>query len=147
MTVFRQDLGERIMSRTIEELLNTPYWIIDILPEQVPAGGTGQYFTIAHYLRRIQLSEIKKKHMNIILKLNCYRDVSLDGNGIINPPPEQIAEAIYERYVNIMINDAMIISEPEDTYMTIYNPDDELLSLVRELAFGEGMFIWKSNDF
>lgn len=85
--------------------------------------------------------------MNIILKLNCYRAVSLDEDGIINPSPEQIAEAIYERYVNIMINDAMIISEPEDTHMTIFNPDDELLSLVRNLAFGEGMFIWKNEDF
>ena len=89
MTVFRQDLGERIMSRTIEELLNSPYWIIDILPEQVPAGGTGQYFTIEHYLRRTQLSEIKKKHLNMLLKLNCYRDISLDEGGMINPPPEQ----------------------------------------------------------
>lgn len=132
------------MSRTIEELLNTPYWIIDILPEQVPAGGTGQYFTIEHYLRRTQLSEIKKKHVNIILKLNCYRAVSLDEDGIINPSPEQIAEAIYERYVNIMINDAMIISEPEDTHMTIFNPDDELLTLVRELALSEGLFVWNN---
>ena len=134
-------------NKTIDELLNYPYWIIDILPEQVPAGGTGQYFTIEHYLRRTQLSEIKKKHVNIILKLNCYRAVSLDEDGIINPSPEQIAEAIYERYVNIMINDTMIISEPEDTHMTIFNPDDELLSLVRNLAFGEGMFIWKNEDF
>ena len=133
------------MSRTIEELLNTPFWIIDILPKQVPSDSAGQYFAVERYLRDTQLSEIKRKHANMILKLNCYRDISLDEEGIINPPPEQIVDVIYKRYVNIMIDDAMIISEPEDTHLTIFNPDDDLLTLVRELASSEGMFVWKNE--
>ena len=134
------------MSKTIEELLNTPYWIIDILPKQVPAGSTGQYFAVEKYLRDTQLSDIKKKHVNLILKLNCYRDISLDEDNEVNISPEQIEDAIYKRYVNIMVDDAMIISEPEDTHLTIFNPDEELLTLVRELALGEGMFVWKNED-
>ena len=137
------------MRRTIEELLNTPFWIIDILPKQVPQGSTGQYFAVERYLRETQLSEIKRKHVNMILKLNCYRDISLDDSldeeGILNPSPDQIADVVNKRYVNIMIDDAMIISEPEDTHMTIFNPDDDLLALVRELAFSEGMFVWKTE--
>ena len=134
------------MSKTIEELLNTPYWIIDILPKQVPAGSAGQYFAIEQYLRDTQLSDIKKKHVNLILKLNCYRDISLDEDKEINISPEQIADAIHKRYVNIMVKDAMIVSEPEDTYLTIYNPDEDLLTLMRELASGEGMFVWKNEN-
>ena len=134
------------MSKTIEELLNTPYWIIDILPKQVPAGSAGQYFAIEKYLRETQLSDIKKKHVNLILKLNCYRDISLDEDKEINISPEKIADAIYKRYVNIMVDDAMIVSEPEDTYLTIYNPDEDLLTLIRELASGEGMFVWKNEN-
>ena len=133
------------MSKPIEELLNSPYWIIDILPKQVPAGSAGQYFAIEKYLRETQLSDIKKKHVNLILKLNCYRDISLDEDKEVNISPEQIADAIYKRYVNIMVDDAMIVSEPEDTYLTIYNPDEALLTLMRELASGEGMFVWKSE--
>ena len=133
------------MRRTIEELLNTPFWIIDILPKQVPQVSAGQYFAVERYLRETQLSEIKRKHVNMILKLNCYRDISLDGEGILNPSPNQIADVVNKRYVNIMIDDAMIISEPEDTHMTIFNPDDDLLALVRELAFSEGMFVWKTE--
>ena len=132
------------MSRTIEELLNTPFWIIDILPKQVPPDSAGQYFAVERYLRETQLSEIKRKHANMILKLNCYRDISLDEEGIINPSPEQIVEVVYKRYVNIMIDDAMIISEPEDTHMTIFNPDDDLLTLIRDLALSEGMFVWRN---
>ena len=134
------------MSKTIEELLNTPYWIIDVLPKQVPAGSAGQYFAIEKYLRETQLSDIKKKHVNLILKLNCYRDISLDEDKEINISPEKIADAIHKRYVNIMIKDAMIVSEPEDTYLTIYNPDEDLLTLIRELASGEGMFVWKNEN-
>ena len=134
------------MSKTIEELLNTPYWIIDILPKQVPAGSAGQYFAIEQYLRDTQLSDIKKKHVNLILKLNCYRDISLDEDKEINISPEKIADAIYKRYVNIMVDDAMIVSEPEDTDLTIYNPDEDLLILVRELASREGMFVWKNEN-
>ena len=134
------------MSKTIEELLNTPYWIIDILPKQVPAGSAGQYFAIEKYLRETQLSDIKKKHVNLILKLNCYRDISLDEDKEINISPEKIADAIHKRYVNIMVDDAMIVSEPEDTYLTIYNPDEDLLTLMRELASGEGMFVWKNEN-
>ena len=134
------------MSKTIEELLNAPYWIIDILPKQVPAGSAGQYFAIEQYLRDTQLSDIKKKHVNLILKLNCYRDIALDEDKEVNISPEQIAEAIHKRYVNIMVDDAMIVSEPEDTYLTIYNPDEDLLTLMRELASGEGMFVWKNEN-
>ena len=134
------------MSKTIEELLNTPYWIIDILPKQVPAGSAGQYFAIEKYLRETQLSDIKKKHVNLILKLNCYKDISLDEDKEINISPEKIADAIHKRYVIIMVNDAMIVSEPEDSYLTIYNPDEDLITLVRELASGEGMFVWKNDN-
>ena len=134
------------MSKTIEELLNAPYWIIDILPKQVPASSAGQYFAIEQYLRDTQLSDIKKKHVNLILKLNCYRDISLDEDKEINISPEKIADAIHKRYVNIMVDDAMIVSEPEDPYLTIYNPDEDLLTLIRELASGEGMFVWKNDN-
>lgn len=133
------------MRKTIEELLKTPYWIVDILPKQVPAGGTGQYFAIEEYLRDTQLSEIKKKHVNLILKLNCYRDIALGEDGVINPPPEQIAEAVRTQYVNIMVDDAMIVIDSEDTYMTLFHPDAELRRLVEELAAGEGMFVWQNE--
>ena len=63
----------------IEELLETPYWIIDILPKQVPKDSPGQYFAIEGFFLKEQLTEIKKKHIGVILKLNCYVDISIDG--------------------------------------------------------------------
>lgn len=129
------------MTKKIEELLQTPYWIIDILPKQVPKDSPGQYFEIEKYLREKQMKDIRQKHANVILKLNCYRDIELDGEK--NLKPHRIAEVINERVTYIITGNAMILSEPDDTHMTIFNPDEELLGLVKELASAEGLFVWK----
>ena len=132
------------MKKSIEELLQTPYWIIDILPKQVPKDSPGQYFAIEEYfLQKPRIAAIKEKHINLILKVNCYRDISLDDETAVNPPPEQIADIMKKRYVNIRVDEAMILSEPDDTHMTLFNPDDELLELVKALSAGEGLFVWK----
>ena len=127
--------------KKIEELLQTPYWIIDVLPAQVPKDSPGQYFAIEKYLRKEQMAVIRQKHANVILKLNCYRDIELDGEK--NPEPARIAEAVRERTAYIMTGGAMILSEPDDTHMTLFNPDEELLGLIRDLASSEGLFVWK----
>ncbi|MCR5782964.1 MAG: hypothetical protein K6G90_09560 [Clostridia bacterium] len=127
----------------IEELLNKPCWIIDILPARVPENGLGRYFAVEDYFLKEQLEEIKRKHINVILKLNCYADVEIDGR--VNPLPDEIARAMRGRYVYIMIGDSMILSEPDDTHMTLFSPDERLLCLVRSIASAEGLFIWEGN--
>lgn len=129
---------------TIDELLQKPYWIIDILPEQVPADSPGQYFAVEKYfLGKEQLDRIKQKHIDLILKLNCYRRISIDEEEEGNPSPERIANEMRERYLYIMLNDSMILSEPDDTHMTVFNPDKETLELIRKLAAGEGLYVWQ----
>jgi len=132
------------MQRTIEELLQCPYWIIDILPSQVPKDSPGQYFTVEKYfLQGDRLEEIKQKHINLILKLNCYRDISIGEETVINPSPEHVAEEIKRRYLYIMTGESMILSEPDDTHLTVFNPNTQLLELIRQIASGEGLFVWK----
>ena len=125
----------------IDDLLNTPYWIIDILPMRVPEDSAGQYFKIEDYFLKEQLPEIKQKHVNVILKLNCYMDISIDEE--TNPSPERIQSIMNERYVYIMVGDSMILSEPDDTHITVFNPDERLLSLLNIVSSGEGLFLWK----
>ena len=125
----------------IEELLQAPYWIIDILPMQVPKDSPGQYFAIEDYILKEQLTEIKRKHINVILKLNCYMDISIEEES--NPAPEKIAAVMKDRYIYIMIGNSMILSEPDDTHMTVFNPDEQLLELIRTISTAEGLFVWK----
>jgi hypothetical protein len=142
----KEILSEEVfeMMKTIEELLQCPYWIIDILPSQVPEGSPGQYFTVEKYfLQGDRLEEIKQKHINLILKLNCYRDISISDETVVNPIPEHVAEEMKNRYLYIMMDDSMVLSEPDDTHLTVFNPDPQLLDLIRQIASSEGLFVWK----
>lgn len=42
-----------------------------------------------------------------------------------------------------MTGESMILSEPDDTHLTVFNPDSELLELIGQIASGEGLFVWK----
>ena len=135
------------MKKTVEELLESPYWIIDILPSQVPADSAGQYFAVEEYfLQDDRIEEIKQKHIDLILKLNCYRDISISDETEINPLPKHIADEMKKRYLYIMTGESMILSEPDDTHLTVFNPDSQLLELIRQLASGEGLFVWKPDS-
>lgn len=135
------------MEKTIDELLETSYWIVDILPQQVPKDSPGQYFPLAEYFSAgPQLAAIKRRHLDLILKLNCYRDISLDEETACNPDPARIEETVFRRYTYIRIGDAMLLSEPDDTHMTLFHPDEELLNLVKTLAVGEGLYVWQPED-
>ena len=132
------------MMKTIEELLQSPYWIIDILPSQVPQDSPGQYFAVEKYfLQGDRLEEIKQKHINLILKLNCYRDISIGDEAVINPLPEHVADEMRKRYLYIMTGESMILSEPDDTHLTVFDPDPQLLELIMQIASGGGLFVWK----
>lgn len=41
-----------------------------------------------------------------------------------------------------MLGEAMILSEPDDTHLTVFNPDDQLIELLKTLAAGEALFVW-----
>lgn len=131
------------MKKSIEELLETPYRIVDILPEQVKKDSPGQYFAVERYfLTEPQLAGVKQKHIDLVLKLNCYRSIALDEETEIDPLPERIAEAIRTRYTVIRTEDSLIVSAPDELYLTVYNPDEALSALLKTLCAGEGLYLW-----
>lgn len=152
----------------IEELLETSYWIIDILPEQVPANSAGQYFAVEEYfLQEPQATELRRKLANVILKLNCYYDIAVwedldadtespapDGAPAskaftLNPAPADLAALFTgEKAVGcvrllVLGQNTLIYSNLDDTYMTVYNAPQELADMLRLLAQSEGLFMWK----
>ena len=53
---------------TIEELLQTPCWVVDFLPRQVPVDSAGQYFSVEkYYLEKERMAAIKQKHIELVL--------------------------------------------------------------------------------
>ena len=96
------------MEKSIEELLNTDYYIIDILPAQVPEDSPGNFFAVEKYfLDKRRLNAIKQKHINTVLKPACYVNVSLDGEPEEATSPIKIAKAMRERPVFICAGDAL----------------------------------------
>ena len=142
---------------TIEEYLNKPYWVIDILPKQVPADGKGQYFRIEKYfLEHPQIDNIYRKFTNILLKLNCYEDIGVSYDGedwITNPAPHELEAALLKCvadnqmfYIILKSADVLITVSGDDTYMTVYNPTEETTELIGSLAGSEGLAIWQPNN-
>ncbi len=141
---------------TIEEYLNKPYWVIDILPKQVPADSKGQYFRIEKYfLEHPQIDNIYRRFTNILLKLNCYEDIDVSHDGeewLTNPAPHELEAALLKCmadkqmfYIILKSANALITVSEDDTYMTVYNPTEEVLELIGSLASSEGLFLWRQE--
>ena len=139
---------------TIDEYLEKPYWVIDILPKQVPADSGGQYFRIEKYfLEHPQIDDIYRKFIHILLKLNCYEDIDVSHDGdewITNPAPYELEAALLGSladkqmfYIILKSADVLITVSGDDTYMTVYNPTEEVLELIGSLAGSEGLFLWR----
>ena len=136
-------------------LLEGPYWIVDILPEQVSAEAAGQYFAVERYfLRPERIVPLRRKYAEILLRLNCYCDMAVSFDACAswetNPDPETFAAHVAALSENEFLRavfaeqNAMIDYDHNDSYLTVYDPDRELLDKIRALAAAEGLFVWKA---
>lgn len=135
-----------------EALLDKPYWVVDILPEQVPPAGAGQYFAVERfYLSRPAIDDIHRRFTDVLLKLNCYSDLQVSFSDsdqqTVNPPPEQLSAWINTEEKDLCIllagEHALITLNHDDIYMTVYNPSSALLDRIGSLAAANGLFLRK----
>ena len=135
-------------------LLESPYWIVDILPEQVSADAAGQYFAVERYfLQRSRIVPLRRKYAEILLRLNCYTDMAVSFDSCAswetNPDPETFAERLAglsgNEFLRAVFSEqhAMIDYDHNDTYLTVYDPDAKLIDKVRALSSAEGLFLWQ----
>ena len=139
----------------IEALLNNPYWVIDILPVQVPEDSAGQYFAIEqYYLQQPGITDIHRRFTEILLKLNCYSDFLVcfpeQEQQILNPEPERLVSWInteQKDLCSLLVGEEVLITlNHDDTYMTVYNPSDVLTNRIRSLAMAHGLFFWQPKQ-
>lgn len=139
------------------ELLEGPYWIADILPEQVPKDAGSQYFSVErYYLQPERIRTLRRRFAEILLRLNCYYDMDVSFDSCEtwerDPDPEEFAERLAGLSGNSFLRAvfgsqrAMIDIEPDDTYMTVYDPDSRLLDKVQKLTEAEGLFLWRPPE-
>ena len=139
---------------TIDELLLTPYRIIDILPERVPENSPGQYFAVERYF--LKDKALRRRQAELFLKLNCYYDLTFvlprpDGTEeeIFNPAPETVTKLVGREYLCVLIGgeapEALITADRADAYMTVYHAEGRLLDLIRKLTEAAGLFLWEEE--
>lgn len=135
------------MKDLVETLLSKPYWLIDVLPKQVPADGPGQYFAVEPiFLLPPFRDDMYRRFSSVLLKLNCYEDLAVSWDGEVwetNPSPEELLRV--PAMVLLEARDALITFAGDDHFMTLYNPDEDLLALIRPLAASEGLFLWRTG--
>lgn len=138
-----------------DDYYEKPYWVIDILPEQVPEGGEGQFFSIErYYLQQPKRSELQRMFLDCLLKLNCYYDFQVwsEHHNYYekNPSPDLLEEWMMKQEESLHIvlpsADCLIETRPDDLYMTVYNPDEKLMRLVQKIAMAKGLFVWNPKQ-
>lgn len=139
------------------QLLEQPYWIVDILPKQVPANAGGQYFAVDRYHRRPgRMSQLHRRYAEMLLRLNCYFDMTVSFDACetweTNPKPvrfvEQAVGLANNSYMRVLFveQQTMIDIDSGDTWMTVYCLTPEVLDLLRQLAGAEGFFLWQPPE-
>ncbi len=137
------------IERRTEELLALPYWLVDVLPEQVPAEGPGRFFAVEERL----LAEAERRagqFCSLLLKLYCYCDLTAVGRAgaLRNPPPAVLEGAVRRcvldrrRSLRLYVDGgrALIALCGDDLHMTVYGVDSRLRRLLGALAASEGLF-------
>ena len=125
---------------TIERLLDEPFYVIDFLPRQVPAGSGGHYVAVEEYFMEGPLiGKLYESFAEFILKLNCYYDLITVAEKLW----AEITGCTGSGFLNFLLpgEDSLITLYAGDLYMTLYHPSEGLLETVRQLAGAQGLFV------
>ena len=128
----------------IDKLLETPCYIMDFLPKQVPMNCGGQFFEVETYLlNHYDWCGLRDRFVGVILKAMCYYPVSVHwGKWIEQPTPEQVTKIIdtilesHSGDVNILFTskDVLLQFGWDCLNISIYNPDEEMCMLFEKIA-------------
>ena len=143
--------------RIIEHLIDGPYWVADILPKRVPAGKPDRYFDVEKYfLQKDRIREIYRRYAEVFIRLNCYYGmaVSFDQGETWEEDPEpaafvqKVLEApdIAQLRVLFPAQNAMIDLDLGYTDLAVYDPDSNILDLLRPMLLAEGFFLWPGDE-
>ena len=143
---------------SIEEFLEQPYYVMDILPKQVPADSGGQYFKVEEFYLK-DMGRLSRQYADVLLKLNCYYGLAFSHDAEhwqLNPEPEKVVKMVkaclseepteWFLYVLLEEESMLLTLQRDTTYMTLYNPADEYLQLIGQLASAVGLFVWSPSN-
>ena len=144
-------------NRKLEELLQTPCYSIDFLPQPIPPAALSQFRTIQHHLLNSEKrQEIKNRIVNILLKLLCFLTAITLWDGwkeqfsplYIFFSIEQAVDTVMENlsgslYLLFWQEESLLVFEWDALSLSLYHPSQQLLDLAQTIARSEGFFLYQ----
>lgn len=154
-----QEVRERFIQMAeldimVEQTLEDEYWLIDIFPSQIPENEAESYYSVEReYLSGKKLRELYQKYADIMKLLNDRYDSALycssEDKWTYSPDAEKIESAVFGctrgGCVDLLLpkQRTLLTLNARDLYLTVYDPDEELLSVLQNAVEEKGLYLWQ----
>ena len=140
---------------TVERLLEDDYWIIDILPSQIPVGKQAEYRALTdEYFESGKVAELHRRYADILTMINGRFKTAMlcmpEDEWTISPCDIAVKDVVIHHTergcVDLLLpeEETLISLQSEDLYITVYHPTEEILSLLRQAVSKQGFYIWQT---
>ena len=109
-----------------------------------------------YFLQKDRIREIYRRYAEILIRLNCYYSmaVSFDCGESWEEDPEpavfvqKVLEAPQTAQLRVLFpaQNAMIDLDVGYTDLAVYDPDSNILDLLRPMLLAEGFFLWLGEE-
>ena len=140
---------------TVERLLEDDYWIIDILPSQIPIEKQAEYRALTdEYFESGKVAQLHRRYADILTMINSRFKTAMlcmpEDEWTISPDDVAVKDAVIHHTergcVDLLLTEeeTLISLQAEDLYITVYHPTDEIISLLRQAVSESGFYIWQT---
>ena len=139
----------------VERLLEDDYWIIDILPSQIPIEKQAEYRALTdEYYESGKIAQLHRRYADILTMINSRFKTAMlcmpEDEWTISPDDVAVKDAVIHHTergcVDLLLpeEETLISLQAEDLYITVYHPTEEILSLLRQAVSESGFYIWQT---
>ena len=140
---------------TVERLLEDDYWIIDILPSQIPTEKQAEHRALTdEYFESGKVAQLHRRYADILTMINSRFKTAMlcmpEDEWTISPDDVAVKDAVIHHTergcVDLLLpeEETLISLQAEDLYITVYHPTEEILSLLRQAVSESGFYIWQT---
>ena len=140
---------------TVERLLEDDYWIIDILPSQIPIEKQAEYRALTdEYFESGKVAQLHRRYADILTMINSRFKTAMlcmpEDEWTISPDDVAVKDAVIHHTergcVDLLLpeEETLISLQAEDLYITVYHPTEVIISLLQQAVSESGFYIWQT---
>ena len=136
------------LDELVEDLLSGPVYVADLFPRSVPGDRLSAFMAAeAYFLSGEPLLDLRQKWAHIAIKLNCFLPLVPWPDPFSLAPGDLLSRVLLGEFTALLSPDppAYLTIGGDDTYISLYTSDPDVLSLFRAMAQSEGLFFWPAS--